>query len=157
VKSDVLTMDRLKGVAEEVGQLNHRLVAESRPYVLIGPGRWGSSDPSLGIPIDTSRITGARVIVELPFGDRDVEPSQGSHFFHELTSMRIGYLTLTRQVQQQPEPDCLDREWLAGQPAVHESAEVRHVRLEQPLHTYLDGRLRRATILKPKPRDDGEA
>lgn len=149
VKTDVLTMDRLSALADEIGQVNARLHAEGRCYMLIGPGRWGSSDPSLGIPVDISRITGARLIVELPFGDRDVEPSQGSHFFHELTSMRIGYLTLTRHAHAEGTPDSLDWDWLHAQPSVRDTANVRHVRLEQPLHAYLDGRLRKATVLKP--------
>lgn len=149
VKTDVLTMDRLSALADEIGQVNARLHAEGRPYMLIGPGRWGSSDPSLGIPVDISRITHARLIVELPFGDRDVEPSQGSHFFHELTSMRIGYLTLTRHLQGAGTPDSLDWDWLHAQPSLHDTANVRHVRLEQPLHAYLDGRQRKATVLKP--------
>jgi len=144
VHDDVLTMNQMKALADEIGRLNHSLVHQGRPYVLIGPGRWGSSDPSLGIPIDTSQVLGAKVIVELPFGDREVEPSQGSHFFHELTAMRIGYLTMTRD-----SADLLDRDWLLDQAVVYRSEHVRQVRLDQPVQVLLDGRRRRGTVLKP--------
>jgi hypothetical protein len=149
VHNDVLTMNQMKALAEEVGRLNQSLAHEGRPYVLIGPGRWGSSDPSLGIPIDTSQVLGAKVIVELPFGDREVEPSQGSHFFHELTAMRIGYLTMTRD-----RADLLDRDWLSRQPVVYESDHVRQVRVQEPLQVLLDGKRRRGTVLKPKVEEE---
>ncbi|HXE71160.1 MAG TPA: DUF5752 family protein, partial [Candidatus Nitrosotenuis sp.] len=149
VKGQILDPGRTRAVAEQVGRLNSELRQREAPYLLIGPGRWGSSDPSLGIPVDTWQITGARVIVEVPFEDREVEPSQGSHFFHELTSMHIGYLYVSGEGQ-----DLVDWEWLSRQPAASETEEVRHVRLEEPLTAYLDGRLRQATILKPGGRGE---
>ncbi len=150
VWNDVLSMPEMKVLAEEVGGLNQRLFAQGRPYLLIGPGRWGSSDPSLGIPIETSQVLGARAVVELPFGDREVEPSQGSHFFHELTAMRIGYLTLTRE-----EAELFDRDWLLAQPIRNRSRHLVHVRLDRPLSVILDGRRRQGTILKPAPEEEG--
>lgn len=129
----------LKAIAREIGAFNKALSAEG--YLLIGPGRWGSSDPSLGIPVDTGQITGARVIVELAFLDRMVEPSVGSHFFHELTSLRIGYLYV-------PPDAFLDWEWLRAQPVRSESESVAHVALSEPLQVWLDGRRRQAAIVR---------
>lgn len=137
-------------VAQQVGAFNQALVAEQRPYLLIGPGRWGSSDPRLGIPVKWGQITGARVILETDFDDREVEPSQGAHFFHNVTCFRIGYLTLshvehraTRHARR------LDLAWLSAQPDHATTSHVRHIRLEQPLTVLLDGQGGRATILKP--------
>jgi len=149
VWNDVLSMPEMKVLAEEVGGLTQQLFAKGRPYLLIGPGRWGSSDPSLGIPIETSQVLGARAVVELPFGDREVEPSQGSHFFHELTSMRIGYLTLSRE-----EAEAFDRDWLLIQPIRNRTRHLVHIRMERPLSVILDGRRRQGTILKPAPAEE---
>lgn len=131
-------------VAGQVGEINAMLKREGHPYLLIGPGRWGTSDPSLGIPVKWSQISGVRVMVETPFEDRAVDPSQGTHFFHNVTSFRIGYLTLTNK-------DMLDRAWLDGQSACTETEHVRHVQLERPLRIYLDGQNSKAVILKPAP------
>ncbi|MBN2362472.1 MAG: histidine kinase, partial [Deltaproteobacteria bacterium] len=110
------------------------------------------SDASLGLPVKWSQIAGARVIVETSFGDRVVEPSQGTHFFHNLLALHIGYLTLAND-EGGPGSDrqSLDRAWLASQPVCHEAQYVRHVRLEAPLKIYLDGRTGSASILKPVP------
>ncbi len=129
----------LKAIAREIGAFNRELAREG--YLLIGPGRWGSSDPSLGIPVETGQITGARVIVELPFLDRAVEPSVGSHFFHELTSLRIGYLYI-------PAEGFLDWSWLESQPCKAETESVRHLALTSPLQVVLDGRKRQGVVVR---------
>ena len=140
------------GIAAQVGQLNAALVAEGLGYVLIGPGRWGSSDPRLGVPVDWSQIAGARVIAETDFPGIVVEPSQGTHFFQNMISRGIGYLTLCRSGHQGvPEDRWLDLEWLEAQPALRETADVRHVRLAEPLLVQLDGQSGRAVILKSVP------
>jgi hypothetical protein len=150
VKRRDLEAHETKAIAAQVGEMNARLTAEGRPYLLVGPGRWGSSDPRLGIPVKWAQIAGARVIVEASFKDREVEPSQGAHFFHNVTSFRIGYLTLHGADRPAAEGErAFDFAWLARQPTAHETAEVRHVRLEKPLTILLDGRKSRATILKP--------
>lgn len=128
-------------IADEVGQLNREITQEGRSYALIGPGRWGSSDPVLGIPVNWSQIGGARVIVETPVQDRPVEPSQGSHFFHNITSLQIAYLTLG------PESH-FDRAWLDALPSIHETENLRHVRLEQPMTVCVDALKSSAVILK---------
>ena len=120
---------------QRIGKLNKQLTREKRPYMLIGPGRWGSSDPYLGVPVSWQDISGARVIVELPMEGRSVEPSQGTHFFHNVTARRIGYLTVRDTTDS-----WLDAEWLVAADAASEDPLVRHVRLEDPLGVYLDGR-----------------
>ncbi|MEW6278467.1 MAG: PEP/pyruvate-binding domain-containing protein [Candidatus Eremiobacterota bacterium] len=142
VECEDLEPSRTESVAVDISRYNAALAAEKRPYLLIGPGRWGSSDPSLGIPVGTTDITGARAILELPFADREVEPSVGSHFFHELTSMRVGYLYVPRDAR-------LDREWLGRQEPVSRSGPVVHLCFQQPLAVVLDGRRRQALVLKP--------
>ena len=138
-------------VADEVGEMNAALQVEARPYMLIGPGRWGSSDAALGIPVKWSQISAARLMVETNFHNRAVEPSQGTHFFHNLLSFHIGYLTLASdQGMAGNAHKYLDLAWLDQQPAKHETRFVRHVRLSQPLRVFLDGRQGRATVLKPE-------
>ncbi|WP_428261712.1 PEP/pyruvate-binding domain-containing protein [Haliangium sp.] len=130
--------------AVEVRRLTAPLHERGRPYLLIGPGRWGTSDSALGIPVSWRDIAGARVIVEVPLAGRYVEPSQGSHFFHNLTAMRIGYLT----VERRPEA-ALDRLWLDALPAAAETNMVRHVELDAPLVIQMDSLSNRAVVLKP--------
>jgi DNA-binding NarL/FixJ family response regulator len=137
------------GIAEEVGFMNERLSSQKTPYLLVGPGRWGSSDQRLGIPVKWSQIAGARVIIETNFLDREVEPSQGAHFFHNVASFGIGYLTLSNMDRQATAAKRFcDRAWLEQLPAVFETNEVKHVRLEKPLRIFLDGKKGSATILK---------
>ena len=140
--------DETPPAAAEVGRINATLVAQDRPYLLIGPGRWGSSDPGLGIPVSWSQISGVRVIVEDSLEGRAVDASQGTHFFHNVISFEIGYLSLGHGGGAAGHT-FLDLDWLRAQAAVSESCSVRHVRLAEPLRVYLDGREGRATILKP--------
>jgi hypothetical protein len=143
VRSDEPPPSATPGIAAEVGRLNHELRAAERGYLIIGPGRWGTSDPALGIPVAWSQIAGSRVIVETPMKNRHVEHSQGTHFFQNVTARKIGYLTMDSDAEP-----FLDREWLDGLPAEYESEWVRHVRLDRPLAVYLDGRRGRAVALK---------
>ena len=92
VKPDVFDMANSTRIVEQIRAINTKLLDQHKPYMLIGPGRWGSSDPWLGIPIQWSDIAGVKVIVETPFSERTLEPSQGSHFFHDMVSSQIGYL-----------------------------------------------------------------
>lgn len=130
-------------IADELAQFDQALVADGRPYLLIGFGRWGSSDPWLGIPVDWSQIAGARAIVEATLPAMNVEPSQGSHFFHNLASFRVAYL----MVHHDARPG-IDWAWLAAQPAVAETAHVRHLRLPAPLRIAVDGRRGRGVVLR---------
>lgn len=151
VKPDFLAAGGVAAAAQEVGRLNEAL--DGRPYLLIGPGRWGSSDPHLGIPVEWAQISGARIIVETTFEGRAVEPSQGSHFFNNLLSMQVGYLTLSapshRTTSADPATAKLDRAWIAAQQTGHDLDTIRHVTLEGALTAYLEGPKGAATIIKP--------
>lgn len=143
--------DRLKSheVAQELTVMNHKLVARQRPYLLVGVGRWGSLDPFLGIPIRWEQISGARVIVEAGLKDMVVTPSQGSHFFHNLTSFQVGYFTVGA-----PRADSfIDWNWLSAQRAVRKLKYVRHLHFKQPVVVKMNSRKRVGVILKP----DGKA
>jgi CheY-like chemotaxis protein len=133
-------------IAEQIGELNRRLREEARPYLLIGPGRWGSADRWLGIPVRWAQISGARVIVETALEDIKVEPSQGTHFFQNLTSFQVGYLT----VHPGESSARLDWDWLESRPALAETDHLRLLRLERPLTVLIEGQQSKAVILKPE-------
>jgi hypothetical protein len=132
-------------VAHDVARVNAELVAQGTPYVLVGVGRWGSKDPWLGVPVSWDQIAGARAIVEAGFRDMKVVPSQGSHFFQNVSTFRVGYFT----VSEEQEGDFVDWDWLAAQPAA-ERGLVRHVRLAAPLRIRMNGRRREGLIAKPR-------
>jgi CheY-like chemotaxis protein len=131
--------------AAEVGRLNSRLSAEGTPYILVGVGRWGSRDPWLGIPVAWDQVSGARVIVEAGLRDLKVTPSQGSHFFQNLTSFNVGYFT----VNPDTDDGLVDWDWLDAQPATSDEAHVRHLRLPSPVLVTMNGRKGEGLILKP--------
>ena len=141
------TFDRMRNpeVALEVEKLNARLTEENEPYVLVGPGRWGSSDFSLGVPVKWPQIAGARLIVETAMPGYRIEPSQGTHFFQNLTSFGVGYFTV--------DPDagngCFDVDFLDSRPAVYESDAIRMVRFDSPLYIAINGSKRRGIVAKP--------
>jgi len=150
---DVVTVDyerfdraQTREVAAQVASLNTELVEEGRRYLLLGLGRWGSADPWLGIPVTWEQISGARVIVESGLKDIKVTPSQGSHFFQNLTSFRVGYFTVNPEGGE----DRIDWGWLARQPTRKALGYVCHLRFDQPLLVSIDGRQQRGVILKPK-------
>lgn len=129
-------------IAQEVGLLNERLSKEKRNYVLIGPGRWGSSDHWLGIPVQWSQISNARIIVEASPEGYNVDPSQGSHFFHNLTALRLGYFTIPPGSTKSAPRDggFVDYEWLAQLESIEETEHLRHVRTASPVAVHVDGR-----------------
>ena len=133
-------------VAEGVAYLNCQLNENGTPYLLIGVGRWGSNDPWLGIPVEWDEISGARVIVEAGFRDFRVTPSQGSHFFQNLTAFQVGYFTVNPDAGE----GFVDWEWLAAQEAVEERGCVRHLRLEKPMAVVMNGRTSHGVIFKPE-------
>jgi len=130
--------------AAEIGRLNAKLTANATPYLLIGVGRWGSRDPWLGIPVTWDQVSGAQVIVETGLRDVKVTPSQGSHFFQNLTSFNVGYFTVNPGIDGSE----LDWEWLDALPAVSEIDHVRHLRLERPILIAMNGRKGEGVILK---------
>ncbi|MFP4418509.1 MAG: PEP/pyruvate-binding domain-containing protein, partial [Chitinispirillaceae bacterium] len=138
--------DRLqtKEMVGEVEYFNRLLVDESRQYILIGPGRWGTRDPSLGIPVVWSQIANARAVVEVGLSDTAFDPSQGSHFFHNLTAMNVAYLA----VNQSRPREYLRWEFFDTQQAVHETSHFRHLRFEKPLTVQIDGRSKKSVITR---------
>ncbi len=144
---DPEAFDRSKSrdVAAEVSILNAKLLEEKRSYVLIGMGRWGSTDPWLGIPVTWDQIAGASVIVEAGFKDIDVTPSQGSHFFQNITSFRVGYFTVNATHNE----GFIDWDWLFRQPAQEQLNFVRHLRFDRPIVAKINGHKNKGIILKP--------
>lgn len=129
--------------AQQIAQINEQLVASGSEYVLIGPGRWGSSDPWLGVPVKYPQISAARVIVECGLPNYRIDPSQGTHFFQNLTSLGIGYFTISPAIGD----GTYDEAWLNTQLNQSETPTVRHVHLEQPLTIKMDGRHGKGIIL----------
>jgi CheY-like chemotaxis protein len=146
VDSQRFERSRSQEVAKAVAHFNGLLAAENRPYILIGVGRWGSNDPWLGIPVEWDEIAGARVIVEAGFRDFRVMPSQGSHFFQNLTAFQIGYFTVNPDAGE----GSVDWEWLTGQPSVAEDGCVRHLRFDAPLRVVMNSRQSQGIIFKPE-------
>ncbi len=134
-----------KEAAGVVAQLNAELRARRIPYLLIGVGRWGSTDPWLGIPVTWDQIAGVRVIVEAGFKDLRVTPSQGTHFFQNLVSSNVGYFTVNQDIGE----GFVDWEWLAQQPAIREARHVRHLRFDRPLTITMNGKNNRGMIGRP--------
>jgi hypothetical protein len=146
VDSQRFERSRSHEVAKAVAHFNGLLGAENRPYLLIGVGRWGSNDPWLGIPVEWDEISGARVIVEAGFRDFRVMPSQGSHFFQNLTAFQIGYFTVNPDAGE----GSVDWEWLSEQPSVDEDGCVRHLRFDAPLRVIMNSRQSQGIIFKPE-------
>ena len=136
---------RSREAAAEVGRLNGLLLAARTPYALVGVGRWGSRDPWLGIPVTWDQVSGAQVIVEAGLRDLKVTPSQGTHFFQNLTSFNVGYFT----VNPESGDGSVDWEWLETRRALSSAAHVRHIRLDQPILVLMNGKKNEGVILKP--------
>jgi CheY-like chemotaxis protein len=146
VDSQRFERSRSPEVAKAVSFFNAALTAENRPYLLIGVGRWGSNDPWLGIPVEWDEISGARAIVEAGFRDFRVTPSQGSHFFQNLTAFQIGYFTVNPDAGE----GTVDWSWLSEQPAIEEQGCVRHLRFAEPLRVVMNSRTSQGMIFKPE-------
>ncbi|MFH1016599.1 MAG: PEP/pyruvate-binding domain-containing protein [Pseudomonadota bacterium] len=132
--------------AQAVARFNAELSERGAPYLLIGVGRWGSADPWLGIPVTWDQISGAKVIVEAGFRDIRITPSQGSHFFQNLTSFQAGYFTVNPELGE----GFVDWEWLATQPAVAHDSHVRLLHFARPLLVKMNGRTNQGVIRKPE-------
>lgn len=147
VKPENFSASNNQLIAYEIENINRRLTEEGRGYVLAGPGRWGSSDASLGIPVKWPHISGARLIVEAGLTSYRIDPSQGTHFFHNLTSLRVGYFTVNPYLKEGG--GFYDVAFLDAQPAVTETAYLRHVRFEKPVVIKIDGKKGRGVVMKP--------
>lgn len=134
-------------VADDIERINRKFLAEGKNYVLIGPGRWGSSDHYLGVPVKWPHISAARVIVEVALKNYNIDPSQGTHFFQNLTSFGVGYFTVDTNAE---EGGFVNKEILDAMPAVEETQYVRHVRFEHPMRILMDGKKQEGAVLIPK-------
>jgi hypothetical protein len=143
VKPESFDVNKTIQIAAEISQMNMRLVEEDRPYLLIGPGRWGTADRWLGIPVHWADISGVAAIVEAVYGDFQVEPSQGSHFFHNITSQGIGYINISGR-----EDESIDWPWLRSLPVVDESPFVVNAQVQRPLTMKVDGHTHACVLLE---------
>ena len=145
VKTGAFNSSNNQLIAYEIEKMNRSFTDQEKGYVLVGPGRWGSSDSWLGIPVKWPHISNARVIVECGLENYRVDPSQGTHFFQNLTSFGVGYFTINAFMND----GVYDQDFLNAQPAVHESKYLRHVHFEQPVTVKMDGKKKLGIVLLP--------
>lgn len=150
VKTPMFDSLATEKIADELLALNARMRDEQRTYILVGPGRWGSSDPFLGVPVKWTHISEAKVIVECGIERFDVEPSQGTHFFQNVTSLGVGYLTINPFRGE----GIFREDLLDARKALYEGTYLRHVRFDRPLWVCVDGRSNRGMVRETAP---GEA
>ncbi len=145
VKPDEFDASTNPEIAKEVSELNREFNGSEKHYLLIGPGRWGSSEPWLGVPVKWGDINNAKVIIEASLENMNPDASQGSHFFQNITSLGLGYFTVRLNIDN----SLLRWNWLAAQKAVKETKHLRHVILDRPIKIFMDGKKGVGIILKP--------
>ena len=145
VKPDAFSAANNVKIMYEIEKLNRKFIAENKYYVLVGPGRWGSADAWLGIPVKWPHISNARLIVESGLASYRIDPSQGTHFFQNLTSFGVAYFTINPYLKD----GTYDTGFLNAQPAAFESDFIRHIRFEKPIVMKVDGRKNKGVVLKP--------
>ena len=146
VKSGAFNSSNNQLIAYEIEKLNRRFTEEEKNYVLVGPGRWGSSDHWLGIPVKWPHISNARVIVECGLENYRVDPSQGTHFFQNLTSFGVGYFTINPFKGD----GWFDEEYLNALPAIEDTEYLRHIHFDKPIVIKMDGKKSLGVVLKPE-------
>ncbi len=146
VDPDTFDISQSRLIAAEVGELNKKLAAENRKYILIGYGRWGTSDPWLGIPVEWHQISNARIVIESNLGGFNIDPSQGSHFFHNLISLKMGYF----HIKKTSPDEFIDWPWLQQQKNLADATYVKHVRLQENVIAKINARISRGAIFKQK-------
>jgi hypothetical protein len=144
VKPEAFDPAKTREIAQMIEEINHRFEKENKHYVLVGPGRWGSSDPWLGIPINWFQISAAKIIVESGLEHYRIDPSQGTHFFQNLTSFKVGYLTINPFMKD----GFYDVEYLRTQETIYEDEYLKHVRFENDLLIMIEGKENKAVIFK---------
>lgn len=144
VKPESFDAARTREIAETVARINDKFIAEDQNYILVGPGRWGSTDPWLGIPVKWAQISAARLIVESGLKNYHIDPSQGTHFFQNLTSFRVGYFTINTFVNE----GFYDLEYLRRHEAVYEDEFIRHIRFHKPVVIKIDGKKKIGVVMK---------
>jgi len=144
IRPETFNPANTRDIAAAVEMLNKKFIEEDKQYILVGPGRWGSSDPWLGIPVIWPQISAAKIIVEAGLHDFRIDPSQGTHFFQNLTSFKVGYFTINPFMND----GFFDIDYLNKQPAICENQFLRHIRFENPLKVIIEGKTNRAAIFK---------
>ncbi len=144
VKPECFNAAKTREIAAQVERINEKFEKDDINYILIGPGRWGSSDPWLGIPVMWNQISQAKVIVESGLEHFRVDPSQGTHFFQNLTAFKVGYLTINPYIND----GYYDINFLNQREAVFENEFIRHVRFDKPLEVIIEGQRNKAAIFK---------
>ena len=140
VKSESFHMQNSQRAVNQIKEINSRLMDAGKPYMLVGPGRWGSADSWLGIPVIWSDIAGVKVIVETPYGERPIDPSQGSHFFHDMISSQVGYI-ITKKGKGN-----IDWNWLDSLKLIEEKEDIKHVKTPFELEAIIEGEKSKAII-----------
>jgi CheY-like chemotaxis protein len=143
VKPEAFEPGRTTEIAREIARINATLVKEDRKYLLVGPGRWGSADRWLGIPVAWADISGVGAMIETESDKLVAEPSQGSHFFHNITTLGINYITVSKTAG-----DWIDWDWLTSLPRLSDATFVAHARLDAPVTLKVDGRRSQCVIVK---------
>ena len=141
VNQEKFDMSHSNQVVDSIREINNKLLEESTPYILAGPGRWGSADPWLGIPIIWSNIAGAKAIIETPYKERPIDPSQGSHFFHDMIAAQVVYL-ITKK------PEDINWEWIKKQQTIKDTGFIKHVKCKKPLQILVDGKKGKGIIIE---------
>jgi hypothetical protein len=145
VKTKEFNSSNTQEIAFEIEKMNRSFTAQEKGYVLVGPGRWGSSDPWLGIPVKWPHISNARVIVECGLENYRVDPSQGTHFFQNLTSFGVGYFTINPFKND----GWFDEAFLNNMEATEETKFLRHIHFDEPIVIKMDGKKSLGVVLKP--------
>ena len=145
VKPESFIASQNNNIAATIENLNSAFTKQGIGYVLVGPGRWGSTDPWLGIPVKWAQISAARLIVESGLKNYRIDPSQGTHFFQNLTSFGVGYFTINPYINE----GYYDVDYLNRMKVVYEDSSIRHIRFEKPLQIMIDGRKHKGAIMKP--------
>jgi hypothetical protein len=146
IKSESFDMSNSNRTVSQIREMNTKLMDSGKSYMLIGPGRWGSADPWLGIPIIWSDIAGVKVILETPYKERPIDPSQGSHFFHDMISSQVGYIITKKDKGN------IDWKWLESLKVIEETEDVKHVEAPSELEISIDGKRGKA-IIKEKQKN----
>jgi CheY-like chemotaxis protein len=145
IKPETFNASKSQEIGRRLESINERFLAEKKNYILVGPGRWGSADPWLGIPVRWPQISAARLIVESGLENYRIDPSQGTHFFQNLTSFNVGYFTINPYIKE----GYYDLEFLSAQPAFYEDEFIRHIRFERPIRIEIDGKKNLGVVYKP--------
>ena len=145
IKPKTFNASKSLEIAQLLEKLNDTFISNKKYYVLVGPGRWGSSDPWLGIPVKWPQISAARLIVESGLEHYRIDPSQGTHFFQNLTSFRVGYFTINPYINE----GFYDLDYLNAQPSSYEDDFIRHIHFEKPIRIEIDGKKSFGVVFKP--------